>query len=145
MEEKFTEYLSSIGIPEALDEKIEKIYEFYQKILPEEIKDIFVTDYIKKDETREYENIWFFSKKYWMEAKQFIIKDNFDITSIQKHVRYWSIEKKDYDFKEATDKSRLVLFFGLDTGVTGNLKASKRNCDYLRDIIIKYINPNLKD
>ncbi len=145
MEEKFTEYLNSIGIPEALNEKIEKIYEFYQEILPEEIKDIFVTDYMKKDGTREYENLWFFSEKYGMEAKQFIIKDDFDITPIQKHVCYWSIEKRDYDFKEAIDNSRLFLHFRLDNRIMGELKASKKNCDYLRDIIIKYIKPNLKD
>jgi len=145
MKEKFTQYLRSIGVPLALDEKIQKAYEFYLEICPDEITDIFVTDYITNDGTREYENLWFFSEKYWMEAKQFITKENFDIVPAQKRVNYWSLEKQNYDFKRATEASRLHLSFQLAATVTGNLKASKENCDYLKDIIIKYVVPNLKE
>jgi len=144
MKEDFIRYLNSIDIPVPLRENIQKAYEFYQGICPDEITGIFVTDYVKKDGIREYENLWFFSEKYCMEAKQFVIKDDFDIVSIQKHVYRWRIEKRDYDFKEATDMSRLTLYFVLESQITAGLKASKGNCDYLRDIFIKYIKPNLK-
>lgn len=80
-----------------------------------------------------------------MEAKQFIKKDDFDITPIKNRILYWRIEKQDYDFKKATEKSRLYLEFTLDTGISGEFKASKENCDYLRDIILKYVLPNLKE
>lgn len=145
MKEEFIRYLRSINIPVPLGENIQKAYEFYKETCPDEITGIFVTDYMKKDGTREYENLWFFSEKYCMEAKQFIIKQDFDITPIQKHVYRWSIKKRDYDFKEATDNSRLTLHFFLGNNIIGDLKASKENCDYLRNIFIKYIKPNLKD
>lgn len=145
MRQEFMKYLKSIGITETLSKRIERIYEFYREICPDEIKDIFVTEYIKEDGSREYENLWFFSKKYWMEAKQFIIKDDFDITSIQNRIYYWSIQKEDYDFKKAGEKSRLYLHSRLDTGIGGDFKASKQNCDYLRDIILKHVAPNLKE
>lgn len=146
MKEEFVTYLKSIDIAETIiDEKIEPIYEFYEEIYPDEITDIFVTDYIKEDGTREYENLWFFSEKYVMEAKLFIEKDDFDITPIKNRIDYLEIKKQDYDFKEATGKSRLYLEFALDTRVTCKFKASKENCNYLRAIIFKYVVPNLKE
>lgn len=145
MKETFITYLKSIGISEALRKRIETILEFYQEICLDEITGIFVTDYVKKDGEREYENLWFFSEKYCMEAKLFVTKEDFDITPLQKHIVYWSVQKQDYDFKIATARSRLHLNFKLDTTIEGELKASKENCDYLRDIILKYIAPNLKE
>ena len=145
MREEFVKYTESIGITKALRERIEAIYQFYRKICPDEITSIFVTDYMKDDGSREYENLWFFSAKYYMEAKLFIAKDDFDITPIQKRINYLTIQKQDYDFEKATEKSRLHLTFRLDTEIIGELKAAKENCDHLKDIILKYVAPNLKE
>ena len=145
MREEFITYLESIRLTGAPHKRIETIYEFYRETCPDEITGIFVTEYTKKDGAREYENLWFFSEKYFMEAKQFITKDNFDISPIQKRVIYWTIQKRDYDFKKATPKSRLHLELELDTGIRGEFKAAEENCDHLRDIILKYVVPNLKE
>ncbi len=145
MKKEFIKYLESISITNALRERIETIYKFYQEIYPDEITDIFITDYIKEDGLREYESLWFFSNKNCMEAKQFITKEDFDVAPIKKRIYYWTIQKQNYDFKKATEKSRLYLRFELDTGVTCGVKAAKENCDYLRKIILKYIVPNLKE
>jgi len=145
MKEEFIKYLESIGLTETLCKRIETIYEFYKDVCPDEIADIFVTDYITEDGSREYENLWFFSEKYAMEAKQFITKDDFDITPIKNRIHYCRIQKWDYDFKKATEKSRLYLRCDQDTGMSCEFKASKENCDYLKDIILNYILPNLKN
>ncbi|MHC2995399.1 MAG: hypothetical protein IBV53_07870 [Candidatus Atribacteria bacterium] len=145
MKKEFIIYLKSIDITNAHRGRVETIYKFYQEICPDEITGIFITDYIEKDGSREYENLWFFSEECCMEAKQFITKDDFDITPIKKRVLYWTIQKQDYDFKKATKKSRLYLKLVLDTGIEGELKAAKENCDYLRKIILKYVVPNLKE
>ena len=146
MEKEFIDYLESIDIKErVLLDRIESIYEFYLKMCPDEIKDIFVTDYIDSEGKREYENLWFFSDRYLMEAKGFAAgKDDFDITPIKDRVEHCAIQKQGYDFKEATDKSRLHLLFKLDTNGIANFKASKENCDVLRDIILRHVKPNLK-
>jgi len=144
MKEEFSQYLRRIGITETFLGRIGTIYEFYDEICPDEITGIFVTDYIAEEGLREYENLWFFSQDYCMEAKRFTAEDDFDITPIQNRIRYYRVRKQDYDFKEAGDESRLHLFFGVPPDVTGDLKASRENCDYLRDIILKYIAPNLK-
>jgi len=145
MKEEFVIYIRSIGITVILQKRIEEIYEFYEKICPDEITDIFVTDYIKDDVSREYENLWFFSKKYCMEAKGFTVRDEFDMVPIRKRVVGWDMQKKDYDFKTATSKSRITLVFKLLEGVGGTLKAASMNCDYLKDIFLKHIIQNLQE
>ena len=145
MKEEFMKYLENIDITKTLCKRIETIYEFFREICPDEITDIFINDYMKDDGSREYESAHFFSNKYYMEAKQFVAKDNFDITPVRKRVVYWTIQKQDYDFKKATEKSRLYLGVDFDTGIRGKCKAAKQNCDYLRDIIVKHVMANLKE
>ena len=145
MKKEFIKYLESIDVTKAHRKRVETIYKFYQEIYPDEITGIFITDYIKEDGSREYENLWFFSEKCCMEAKQFLPKDDFDITPIKKRVFYWTIQKQDYDFKKATKKSRLYLKLGLGTGIGGDFKAAKENCDHLKEIILKYVVLNLKE
>ncbi|MEA1992572.1 MAG: hypothetical protein U9N58_10345, partial [Thermodesulfobacteriota bacterium] len=65
MKKEFIDYLESIGIKGGvLLDRIESIYEFYSEMCPDDIVDIFVTDYIDSDGKREYENLWFFSDRY---------------------------------------------------------------------------------
>ena len=145
MKEEFKKYLKDVDIIGAIGEKVERIYDFYREICPDEITGIFITDYIKEDGERVYEHLWFFSEKYCMEAKQFITTDDFDITPIKNRIIRWVLKKQDYDFKKATEKSRLHLKFKMDTMIDCALKASKGNCDYLRAIILEYIVSNLKE
>ena len=148
MKQEFIKYLDSIAITKPIQERIETIYTFFCEICGNEIKDIFVTDYVKQDGEREYQNLWFFSENNAMEAKNFIKQDDFDITPIKKNLNYLNIQKQDYDFKKSSEKSRLslksVFEGGGISGITGDLKASKENCDYLRTIILKYFVRNLK-
>jgi len=54
-------------------------------------------------------------------------------------------KKQDYDFKKATEKSRFYSNSTLDFDFGMEFKASKENCDYLKEIILRYILPNLKE
>jgi len=111
------------------------------EICPEEIEQIFIADYIKEDNTRAYESIWFFSERYCLEVKNFETDYNIDIVPIK--VYWFEMSLKDYDFKKATQKSRLQVSMIFDGQISGSLKAAKENCDVLRDILLKYIKPNL--
>jgi hypothetical protein len=141
--QKAAAYLEAIEMPEAFSKKAEKIYEFYRETIPEEIISIFVSDYLNEDGERQYENLWFFSETHCMEAKQFITKDDFDITPFKVKMKYIRIQKENYDFKKATEKSKLYMSFGSTTGMVGDFKASKENCDYLKEIILQHFIPNL--
>jgi hypothetical protein len=142
MNENWNKYLESIGLQESFIKRVDHVLEFYKKILVSvEIGDIFISEYLNKDGIREYEALWFFSNQYIMEAKAFLVTDDFDFASGEKGVRYWNIKKKDYDFEKATELSRLNIEIAYTAGVGGLLKASKENCDHLRYIFLKYIIP----
>jgi hypothetical protein len=146
MKEYFTHYLESIGITDPIIKRIEEVYKFYERILTDELKeeiiDIFVTDYVLKDGTRQYENLWFFSKNYVMEAKLFIQQDDFDICPYVKEIDYLVIKKESYDFINFNEKSKLYMEYVSKTN-NGELKATKENCDHLKNIYLKYMLPNV--
>ena len=145
MKEEFIKYMEDVGLTGPIRERAKSIYDFYREICPDEITGIFITDYMNEDGGRVYEHLWFFSEKYCMEAKQFITTDDFDITPIKNRITYWGLKKQDYDFKKATEKSRLYLKFVIDTRSACEFKASKENCDHFKDIILEYIKSNLKE
>ena len=141
---EFKTYLEKIDIKtEALLNRIQLVYDVASEMCPETIEQIFITDYINKENTRAYESIWFFSKGYCMEAKDFVTDYSIDIIPINKKIYRYEIILKDYDFKTATPESRLQLSIQFEEGLFGDLKAAKENCDVLRDIILKYVKPNL--
>ena len=143
MKDEFVSYLKTIGMTEPLLERVKSIHDFYEAIFPNEITSVFVSEYVNQDGSRQYESLWFFSLKYTMEAKQFTTTDNFDVAPIHKQIRHWLVEKQEYDFKEATTTSRFTLTFLTRDDVIGTLKASGTNCDQLRDVVAKYMIPNL--
>lgn len=149
MEKKFNTYLKSIGMGNRLIKRVEEIYAFYEEtaiLLDDQIKDIFIHEYIEADLKRHYESAWFFSDKYMFEAKSFIKKeDDFDMAILKDGITYIVIKKESYDFRKANDKSRLTIEFDSIPNNESVIRASKRNCDNLRDIMLKYLVPNFKE
>ena len=144
MKKEFNTYLDTIRTGEVIKKRVESILEFYKNTYPEDIEDIFISDIIESGNGRIFQNLWFFSKSYAMEAKDFVSnKDDFDNMVIRQNVAYWRVVKENYDFKETTGKSRLSIHFQAKSAVTGDLQASKENCDYLKNIFVKHISPNL--
>ena len=132
MKKAFTQYLASIGISTPIMSRIDKVYESYRMICPQPITGIFVTDYITADGTREYQNLWFFSKHFVMEAKDFLASDVFDFDPLHKRPYHLGIQKQDYEFGKATEKSRMTVEFSLLPGEWhGQLRAAKENCDQI--------------
>lgn len=145
MNPDFASYLQAIGVTDPIAQRIETIYRFYDGLCHEEINGIFVTDYITEDGTREYENLWFFSEKFVMEAKMFLTGDNFDMTPIGGRIYHWTVEKQEYDLGSAGEKSRMTLQFEIEPGLgfAGSLKAARENCGYLMQILTRYIVKNV--
>jgi hypothetical protein len=135
----FNTYLDAIGLARILRERVETISNFYEPLCPEPLADIFITDYVAEEEGRRFENLWFFSEHYMMEAKFFASQDSFDFAPIP-HVLHWVITKSEYDFERAGATSRMTVSFN-SPELSGVLRATAENCDYLRDILIKYFNP----
>ncbi len=145
MKSEFVDYLNEIGITDLFQDKAKGIYSFYEKLYPDSIQDIYVSEYIDEEGKRQYENLWFFTSTTFMEAKQFLTEDNFDAAPYVKKFKHWTIEKKNYDFGDSTDISRMKLRVAFATGLGAELKASGKNCYYLKEIFLKYIKPNLDE
>lgn len=144
MEKALNMYLESIGITGALVAKVEAIYNFYNQYLGCKIDDIFVSEYINKDGSRVFENLWFFNSNFCYEAKQFNSQDDFDTDIIKDGITWFIIKKNDFDIiaNTTTENSRMILEFGLLSGRQGDMKASKENCKQLSLIFKKFIQVN---
>jgi len=143
VKDAFLQYLKGISLTDVLINRIEKVISSYQQFYPEEIVDIYVSEFITEDGIREYDSLWLFSEKYCMEATKFITNDDFDITPLKNQIHYIRIKKQEYDFNGITEKSRLTIQISLEYPLSGDLKGSKENCDYLMKILTKHILPNL--
>ena len=138
-----------------IKDRIDAISKFYREISVEDIDDIFITDYVDDKTSSEpeiiYDNLWLFSKHYWLEAKQFMTKHDCNIICADVKILYINLKKKEYDFREAkvysSDNpeyySRMAVYVHFDIDLDVTLKASSRNCESLRDIFRKYFMKNL--
>lgn len=139
------QYLENIGITGELTAKVEAVFNFYTKYIGCQLDDIFVSEFLNKDGSRVFENLWFFNKNYCFEAKQFMTTDDFDADLIKNTIDSFTIKKTDFDIisNVTNDNSRMFLEFSLKFPITGEMKASKENCKQLSMIFKKYIQPNL--
>ncbi|WP_406660587.1 hypothetical protein V7O66_12195 [Methanolobus sp. ZRKC3] len=138
----FLEYFEKIGIGVILQEKIEEIYNFYQNVCSEKIEDIFIDEYINADGERVYEDINLFSESFVMVSNNFIKLPDFFMCSLKNNVAFWAMEKIEYDFIEANEKSRMNLRVSFNSDANASFKGSKENCDHLKKIMMKYIVTN---
>lgn len=139
MKNEFLEYFKSLGIEEPVVPRIETIMEYFNRFFPEEeIIDVFVSEYVEKDGTRIYEDLRFFGKDRDLLARNFMNVDEFYIARHERGIVSLKIEAKNYDFKKATDKSRLSVRKFYTYPSINEQKASMGNCDHLLRICQKY-------
>jgi len=143
LKDDFYKYLATIGITtKPLVTRVQFSYDLASTVCPEEIEGIFVCDVIDAEGNRKYTNLWFFSKGYCMESKNFMSEDNIDIMPSQ-NVVYCQITLRDYDLDRATQEARLTLELGFSHDLYANLQAAGENCQFLRDIALTYFKPRL--
>lgn len=136
-------YLASVDISGDLANRVSTIFDFYVETLETVVDDIFVSEYVTQDETREYESVFFFNQSSLMEAGDFVLKDDFDMAPIKHRIKTWRITKNNYDFKNADRNSRMSIRITMIDGGSATLKASRENCDHLRDLFFGYFASNI--
>ncbi|HET6309680.1 MAG TPA: hypothetical protein VFH00_01600 [Candidatus Nitrosotalea sp.] len=144
-DEQIQAYCIGLGMPKALIERAKLIHALYGKLGINDISDVFISEYVKEDGERSFENLWFFADKHVMEAKQFATEIDLDMAP-STVVSYIDLKQTEYDLEHSTGASRLfvtaTLPLGMGVGLT--FKASRENCDYLKTIVIKYLMPRLQ-
>jgi hypothetical protein len=146
MKQAFKAYLKSIGITSApYLKRVEELHDFVIETgIMNDITDILVEDYIKEDGTREYTDLNFWSNGFSFSALGFLTKDSFVIDPEPERFNRLEIDKEHYDFKTATEQSRLSVTIAINDTQLAIFVASKENCHQLRDILFKLLLPNLK-
>jgi len=146
MKEKFRSYLNSVGLSsETIMNNVERVYQYASKLCPEEINDIFVSDFIKENGSREYESLWFLSNNYIMEARNFRNDREYDIdiARYKEWISYYRTNIKDYDLVRASSESRVSLECINSDQTTFVLRASRENCDKLVSVIEDHLKKNI--
>lgn len=142
--DEFTEYLSDLDITRVMYKKIRIMYRNWLELFPElEIKDIFVSEYPDKKGKREFQDLNFFTDDFVLTSENFLIQDNFEIMPIKNRITALEIKKHDYHFKNAEYNSKLLFIATTNFDQYIQCRASQYNCDNLKDILVKYIKPNL--
>ncbi len=141
--EKFNDYLESIGIGSIIKEIIEKHYNFYSQVLSVDITDIFISEFVNSEGNRVYENLWFFNDTHFMEMKNFLSEDDYDMDTLYFHS--WNIKKTKYDdVNNPISDSRIYIDGSMPERRHATFKASGTNCKDLFGIFQKHIMTNSK-
>jgi hypothetical protein len=147
MKAKYETYLEKIDLSsETVKNNVDLIINYASKLCNDKIIDIFVNDYYEADGSRAYGSLFLVSERYICEARNFRNTGEYDIdvAPIKDGIIYFRTSIKDYDFKNATRESRLMVECASETGTSFQLKASYENCSKLNEIIDKYIKPNME-
>ena len=134
----FGEYLSSIGI-----NKVERTLIAAERLCPEKMEEIFISDWIPAEGQRGYENLYFLTGTYIVESANFSTDTNInlEITVLKDRVKYILAKYNDY-FEKASAESKLSITFYTNGGSFA-MKATKENCDNLVEVYEKYIKSNI--
>jgi hypothetical protein len=123
--------------------RIKLMHDFAQVICPEPIHEALISEYINSEGIREYGSLWLFSTSYCCEAKNFVAQDNFDIVLLRERVSRVEFSFEEYNWKIATEKSRLTAHFYMTDSIVAQFQASGNNCDFLRDVFRRHLVSNL--
>lgn len=146
MLDKFRKYCTSIGIKSRIElEKIDFFINLAQEICAENIKDIFITDFVDSEKINRRQNLWLFSDGFHLESKNYLVAKNIDITPVRLSINWVELTLNDYDFiGKTTDKSRLSVEYYVHPDSSVHLRAGGSNCKYLRYIYYHHLKPNIK-
>lgn len=147
MKAEYETYLEKIDLSsENVKNNVELIIDYASKLCNEKIIDIFVNDYYEGDGSRAYGSLFLISERYMCEARNFRNTGEYDIdvAPIKEGIIYFRTRIKDYDFKNTTTESRLMIECATGNGTSFQLRASYENCNKLSEIIDKYIKPNME-
>lgn len=150
MKHDFLNYLTSLPMPKTYVNRTTVVLDQIERLFTFETEDLFVTDYIKDDGERVFESLWLFNRNLVVEAKDFLNKEDFDLTPIKSAVGYLCVKSSGFDFVKATNKSRLNIKFNFCleggmgfTGISAQMRASGENCLKLLGVLQTYVKPNL--
>lgn len=140
------EYLQSVPLAAPIIGRVETLLVALQTLCPEPLNRIFVTDLIEEATgERRFDSLWAFSETFMLEAREFRILLNADVSPYSESISYIGIEYEDLSFGGAsTEASRLSVEVQTGGPIYNRLTATGSNCEPLEKIIKEVFVPNLR-
>lgn len=150
MNESFNEYLKKMGlVSESCLKKLNDILEFASRLVPEPIEDVFISQSNEENKKiTEWDSLWFFSKKYCLEARQFLVHNDFELYHLEglRNVRLIleNCELSKLSTQPSADPpATLVVEFNPSRGGRCQLYAYGQNCEKLSSLVFKFLQTNI--
>ena len=134
-------YMESLGLGDLLIGRAEAVLSEIPHMLPlkQSILEVFICDLLDKDRRRAYTHLWVITEDYMCEAKDFLLRDDFDIVS-RSRMTYANVTKTNMPGFVGTNDSqmRLEVNFG-DTRIQGVFTATSSNCNNLIALYKRFV------
>jgi len=137
------EYYEFLSLTPPVRSRVEEVVSQIRALCQEDMSDIFISEYVQQDGSHIYGSVWTFSKTFVSEGLLLQAADStrFDVVQVKGNVAQIVIEQRHFDWNApAADSSRLTVEvrFRL-TGLVGQMQATGRNCEVLRELVMKYL------
>jgi hypothetical protein len=127
MIDKFKAYLDILPLTQVVKDRVNTVINLNSKIVEMNILDIFISNMNNDDGAKEYTSLWLFTDQFIVECKNFLSKNDFDITPHINRISYCSIAPIEFDFETVTDKSSVVIHCTMGN-MSCQLIATDENC-----------------
>lgn len=142
MNQDMQDYLELLGATSPVVDGVARAVSAYEE-LGIAWEDMILSETVNDAGQRVWGSLWLFSSSHLLEARDVTTSENYDAALVESYL-YFRVELKDFDWTKATLDSRMVLRVELKSRITGEIRASGKNCERLVQIAKKYVIPGLK-
>lgn len=129
-------YLKEIGILDTpIYERIIELLEYAKVIFNEIDPFVFVSEFVNDEGNTYYESLWLIDDRAVIEFRNFRVEMSFDYYVYKGKIKNVAFDIESYDLISATDNSRMSVRLTTSDGLACMFKSSKKNCEYLLDIV----------
>lgn len=145
--QKIKTYLLTVEMKSSIDiERVKELFNLGKVMCPEELGEIFVSNYIESEGKEQYKDLWLFSDNYVLEVLNFARQatPTVEIIMFTDNLMYISVETKNYHFAKKAQKDSTLRVKPVTLGqFSCDMLATGQNCDTLYYIFKKYLKDNL--
>ncbi|NQU06535.1 MAG: hypothetical protein HQ568_10610 [Calditrichaeota bacterium] len=144
MKDQFNEYLLSLDAPKPIFEIVRHTIRIAEELCGEEVIDIHISDSLKGDNLPEFDELEMFTKHFIL-SRRLLDKDtNIQLGTISGNVKAFQIVSSNFDFNDIEKNSTMRIGIKFDySDSLYTLYSTGQNCDHLKEMIKRYIKPNL--
>ena len=149
MKTEYEEYLQTVDIHlrANLHKRILEAIPLMEALSPEPLQDILITEGSDNEERRLYYSLYMFSEHYIAEANNIDGPSQtlYNLFILKNSVINLTLSLDNYDLKKAANRKSWVAFHvGLASDRNLQLRATRQNCEKVKQIYEKYIKPNYR-